>query len=62
MISIRTATIRDGIAMVHAGGGIVADSVPELEDQESRNKAAAPLRAVAIANTLRELGDNAHAH
>lgn len=54
-IAIRTATIRDGIAMVQAGGGIVADSVPELEDQESRNKAAAPLRAVAIANTLTEL-------
>ncbi len=56
-IAIRTATIRDGIAMVQAGGGIVADSVPEMEDQESRNKAAAPLRAVAIANTLTRLGD-----
>ncbi|MGD9606617.1 MAG: anthranilate synthase component I [Leucobacter sp.] len=54
-IAIRTATIRDGVAMVQAGGGIVADSVPELEDQESRNKAAAPLRAVAIANTLSRL-------
>lgn len=54
-IAIRTATIRNGVAMVQAGGGIVADSVPELEDQESRNKAAAPLRAVAIANTLTEL-------
>jgi anthranilate synthase component 1 len=55
-IAIRTATIRDGVAMVQAGGGIVADSVPELEHQESRNKAAAPLRAVAIANTLTGLG------
>ena len=55
-IAIRTATIRDGIAMVQAGGGIVADSVPEMEDLESRNKAAAPLRAVAIANTLNRLG------
>ena len=54
-IAIRTATIVDGVAMVQAGGGIVADSVPTLEDQESRNKAAAPLRAVAIANTLRQL-------
>ncbi len=54
-IAIRTATIVDGVAMVQAGGGIVADSVPTLEDQESRNKAAAPLRAVAIANTLRHL-------
>lgn len=56
-IAIRTATIRDGIAMVQAGGGVVADSVPELEDEESRNKAAAPLRAVAIANTLTRLGN-----
>lgn len=54
-IAIRTATIQGGVAMVQAGGGIVADSVPLLEDQESRNKAAAPLRAVAIANTLRRL-------
>lgn len=54
-IAIRTATIRDGVAMVQAGGGVVADSVPELEDLESRNKAAAPLRAVAIANTLTRL-------
>lgn len=54
-IAIRTATIRDGIATVQAGGGLVADSVPELEEQESRNKAAAPLRAVAIANTLTTL-------
>jgi len=58
-IAIRTATIRDGVAMVQAGGGIVADSVPQLEDQESRNKAAAPLRAVAIANTLTRL-DGVH--
>lgn len=56
-IAIRTATIQNGVAMVQAGGGIVADSVPLLEDQESRNKAAAPLRAVAIANTLRQLGE-----
>lgn len=51
-IAIRTATIREGIATVQAGGGIVQASVPEMEDQECRNKAAAPLRAVAIANTL----------
>lgn len=55
-IAIRTATIQGGVAMVQAGGGIVADSVPESEDLESRNKAAAPLRAVAIANTLHALG------
>ncbi|AKT52797.1 anthranilate synthase [Arsenicicoccus sp. oral taxon 190] len=52
-IAIRTALIRDGVAHVQAGGGIVADSVPELELQESRNKAAAALRAVAAASGLR---------
>ncbi|MBK0419175.1 anthranilate synthase component I [Leucobacter sp. CSA1] len=55
-IAIRTATIRDGVAMVQAGGGVVADSVPLSEDRECRSKAAAPLRAVAIANTLRGVG------
>ena len=51
-IAIRTATIRDGIAMVQAGAGVVADSVPETEDAECQSKAAAPLRAIAIANSL----------
>lgn len=51
-IAIRTATLVGGKAYVQAGGGIVADSVPDLEYQESVNKAAAPLRAVAIAHTL----------
>ena len=46
-IAIRTMTITaDGRASVQAGGGIVADSVPETEEQESRNKAAALLAAV----------------
>ncbi|UOQ58386.1 anthranilate synthase component I [Leucobacter allii] len=54
-IAIRTATISGGIAMVQAGAGVVADSVPETEDAECRSKAAAPLRAIAIANTLAEL-------
>ena len=48
-IAIRTAVIKDGVAHVQAGGGLVADSVPETEDQECRNKAAAVLRAVAMA-------------
>ena len=52
-IAIRTALIKDGVAYVQAGGGLVADSVPALEDAESRNKAAAVLRAVAVAATLR---------
>ena len=54
-IAIRTATIKNGVAMVQAGAGIVADSIPESEDAECQSKAAAPLRAIAIANTLTEL-------
>ncbi|MBI5161784.1 MAG: anthranilate synthase component I [Micrococcales bacterium] len=52
-IAIRTATIVDGTAHVQAGAGLVADSDPQTELEESQNKAAAPLRAVAIANALR---------
>ncbi|MGG7510068.1 anthranilate synthase component I [Plantibacter sp. YIM 135249] len=51
-IAIRTATIIDGVAHVQAGGGLVADSDPESEFLESQNKAAAPLRAVAVANSM----------
>jgi anthranilate synthase component 1 len=52
-IAIRTAVIKGGRAYVQAGGGIVADSVPRLEFEESLNKAAAALRAVAAATGLR---------
>ncbi|TAK71201.1 MAG: anthranilate synthase component I [Actinomycetota bacterium] len=55
-IAIRTAVIRDGVAYVQAGAGIVADSDPATEDQECRAKAAAVLRAVAVAATLRSPG------
>lgn len=58
-IAIRTALIRDGRAYVQAGAGVVADSVPESEDQECRNKAAAVLRAVAAAGTLRPVAEQA---
>lgn len=51
-IAIRTALIRDGVAYVQAGAGVVADSDPLGEDTECRNKAAAVLRAVATAATL----------
>jgi len=52
-IAIRTATILDGVAHVQAGAGLVADSDPATEQQETVNKAAAPLRAIAIADALR---------
>ena len=52
-IAIRTAVLRDGMAYVQAGAGIVADSDPVNEDIETRNKAAAVLMAIAAAETLR---------
>ncbi|WP_407342572.1 anthranilate synthase component I [Pengzhenrongella phosphoraccumulans] len=52
-IAIRTALISAGRASVQAGGGIVADSVPALEYAESRNKAAAAVRAIQLAARLR---------
>lgn len=54
-IAIRTATIVAGVAHVQAGAGLVADSDPTAEHQEALNKAAAPLRAVAIANAMRRI-------
>ena len=48
-IAIRTAVIKDGLLHVQAGAGIVADSVPESEWEETMSKATAMLRAVAQA-------------
>ena len=56
-IAIRTALVRDGVAYVQAGGGIVADSDPVAEDTECLNKARAVLCAVATATTLRAAGE-----
>jgi len=48
-ISIRTVVVRDGSAHVQAGAGIVADSVPEREYEETVNKARAVLNAIEMA-------------
>ena len=48
-ITIRTAVIKDGTAYVQAGGGVVADSVPETEYHETVSKARAMLSAIALA-------------
>jgi anthranilate synthase component 1 len=48
-IAIRTILLKDGVAHVQAGAGIVFDSVPEREWQECREKAAAVMRAVEMA-------------
>jgi anthranilate synthase component 1 len=44
-IALRTAVVKDGVVYVQAGGGVVADSDPEGEYQESWNKARALMRA-----------------
>ncbi len=49
-IAIRTALIREGRVYIQAGGGIVADSVPQSEWEESMNKARAVFRAVNMVN------------
>jgi anthranilate synthase component 1 len=51
-IAIRTAVIKNGVAYVQAGAGVVADSDPESENQECLNKAAAVLGAIASANEM----------
>jgi anthranilate synthase component 1 len=48
-IAIRTIVARDGELFIQAGGGIVADSVPDNEYQETVNKAKAVLEAVKCA-------------
>ncbi len=49
-IALRTLVIKDGMAYIQAGGGIVADSHPVREREESMNKARALLRAVEFAH------------
>jgi anthranilate synthase component 1 len=53
-IAIRTAVIKDGELHVQAGAGIVADSVPALEWEETLNKRRAMFRAVALAEQTAE--------
>jgi anthranilate synthase component 1 len=54
-IAIRTAVIKDGQLHIQAGGGIVADSVPAAEWEETLNKRRAMFRAVALAERGLEL-------
>jgi anthranilate synthase component 1 len=51
-IAIRTALLHNGNAYVQAGAGIVADSDPRSEYEETLNKAAAVLGAIAAANEM----------
>ncbi len=54
-IAIRTAVIKDSRLYVQAGAGVVADSVPRLEWEETLNKARAIVRAVQLADGQLEL-------
>jgi len=51
-ITLRTCLVKDGVAYVQAGAGVVADSDPAYEYIETANKARGMLRAVAMARTL----------
>ena len=51
-IALRTMVVRDGVASMQAGGGIVADSTPEGEYAESHHKMRALLRAIELAEDL----------
>ena len=51
-IALRTLVLKDGVAHVQAGAGVVADSVPESEWQETLNKARGLLRALQLARSL----------
>jgi anthranilate synthase component 1 len=48
-IHIRTVVVKDGVAHIQAGGGTVADAQPDYEYEESVAKAAAAIRAIALA-------------
>jgi len=51
-IALRTVLLKGGKAYIQAGGGVVADSTPEGEYQETVNKAMAAMRAIARARTI----------
>ena len=51
-IALRTMVVKDGVASMQAGGGIVADSTPDGEYAESHHKMRALLRAIELAEDL----------
>jgi anthranilate synthase component 1 len=57
-IALRTMVMQNGRAYIQAGGGIVADSVPSEEYQESMNKARALLRSLDEAELIANRQDN----
>ena len=57
-IAIRTAVIKDGVLHIQAGAGIVHDSIPLNEWEETMNKGRAVFRAVALAEAGLERGES----
>ena len=55
-IALRTAVVKDGVVYIQAGGGVVADSDPEAEFEETRNKARALVRACEEAVRFAAMG------
>ena len=55
-IALRTMVVKDGVASMQAGGGIVADSTPDGEYAESHHKMHGPLRAIELAEDLEAAG------
>ena len=60
-IAIRTMVVNNGIAYTQAGCGIVYDSIPEVEYQETMNKATALLEAISQAESSERLTRGNHA-
>jgi anthranilate synthase component 1 len=56
-IAIRTAFIRNSVAHVQAGAGIVLDSDPQSEYEETVNKAKATLTSISAANSMQTIHD-----
>ncbi|EPZ38420.1 MULTISPECIES: anthranilate synthase component I [Anoxybacillus] len=56
-IAIRTAVLKNKVAYVQAGAGVVADSLPELEWKETRNKASALIHAIQLAEHVFKGGE-----
>ena len=53
---VGSVVVRDGVAYIQAGAGIVADSQPEREYEETLNKAKGLLKAIAVAEKLHREG------
>ncbi len=51
-ITLRTALVKDNTVHIQAGAGVVADSVPSAEYQETINKASALFKAISLADRL----------